>query len=265
MKPTPPPEPRRVGLRRQGPVGIITVDNPPVNALSPQVRQELWAALQAAATDEGLRCLILTGAGEKFFLAGADLKSLAGLDGAAAYARVRQTRAFLDFMQAIPQPVIAAINGTCLGGGLEVALCCDIRLAASSAKLGFPEVRLGIMPGAGGTQRLPRLVGQGAARRLIFEGGTVSAEEALRLGLVEEVEAPERLLASAMALAQGISKRGPLAVRAAKRALNAAQEMPLGQGLDLENTLWGELFDTRDQGEGLRAFLEGRPARFTGE
>ncbi|MBU1276695.1 MAG: enoyl-CoA hydratase/isomerase family protein [Proteobacteria bacterium] len=256
---------KSVSLRKQGLVGVLTVDNPPVNALSPKVRQELLTALEEAAGDDQLRCLILTGAGEKFFLAGADIKSLAELDGATAYGRVRQTRAFLDYMQSVPKPLIAAINGACLGGGLEVALCCDIRLAATHARLGFPEVKLGIMPGAGGTQRLPRLVGQGAARRLIFEGGAVSAGEACRMGLVEQVVEPQTLMETAMALAQRISKRGPLAVKAAKRALNAAAEMPLSQGLDFENTLWGELFDTKDQGEGFKAFLEGRPAVFTGK
>jgi enoyl-CoA hydratase len=242
--------------------GLITVDFPPANALAPEVRAELESAVHDLLARDDVWTIVITAAGSKFFMAGANIPSLLELDRVTALARVRAARALFDLLEGGPKPVIAAINGLCLGGGLELALACDIRLAADHVKLGLPEVGLGLMPGGGGTQRLPRFVGPGLAAHLIFSGKTLSAAEAQKVGLVQEVTPADELMPAALALAELINRQGPLGVRAAKQALFGARTMDLDQGLDLENDLWAGLCETRDMKEGVGAFLEKRPPVF---
>ncbi|MFH1058379.1 MAG: enoyl-CoA hydratase-related protein [Pseudomonadota bacterium] len=241
---------------------VLTVDFPPSNALAPAVRDALSAALAAAAADEEIWTVIITATGEKFFMAGANIPSLLELDPPAALARVEAAHAFMQALCDLPKPTIAAINGYCLGGGLELALCCDIRIAAEHARLGLPETALGLMPGGGGTQRLPAIVGQGFARHLIFSAGQLTAAEALGMGLVQKMVPSGRLKAEALALAATINRQGPLGVRAAKQALNAAYNMPLDQALATERRLWADLFASQDLKEGLGAFLAKREPDF---
>ncbi|MBU1277041.1 MAG: enoyl-CoA hydratase/isomerase family protein [Proteobacteria bacterium] len=242
-------------LQRQGHTQVLTVDFPPSNALDPRVRDELSQAIGRAAEDDEVWSLVITAAGEKFFMAGANIRALVELDEAQALARAQAARDFLDSLWRMPKPVIAAINGYCLGGGLELALACDIRVAALHAELGLPEVTLGLMPGGGGTQRLPLVVGQGLARDLIMTGRRLKADEALAMGLVQRVAPSGKVLEEALAVAERINANGPLGVRAAKQALNAAAEMPLDQAFDAENRLWASLFNTQDLRRGVEAFL----------
>jgi len=253
-----------VSLKIAERVGLITIDSPPANSLSPEVRDELHSTLRMVAEQEDVWTIVITGAGDKFFMAGADIQSLLELDKAKGLERVKNVRRFMDYMSTFEKPIIAAINGICLGGGLEIALCCDIRIAADHALLGLPEVGLGIMPGAGGTQRLPRAIAPGYARYLIFTGGRISAAEAFQTGIVEKVAPAAELMSEAMGIAKRINKQAPLAVRAAKKAMNATEKMSLSNGLDLENELWGELCDTQDKNEGILAFLEKRKPQFHG-
>ncbi len=244
--------------------GLITVEFPPANALAPEVRDELQAAVTDLFDRDDVWTLILTGAGEKFFMAGANIPSLLKLEPDTALARVQAARQLFDFISDCPKPIIAAINGLCLGGGLELALACDLRLAADHVKLGLPEVNLGLMPGGGGTQRLSRLIGPGLARYLTFTGQTLTAARALEVGLVEQVFPAEELIPAAKETASLINSKGPLGVRAAKKSINAGLEMTLAQGLDLENRLWSGLCGTRDMKEGVTAFLEKRRPAFEG-
>jgi enoyl-CoA hydratase/carnithine racemase len=242
--------------------GLITVDFPPANALAPEVRAELERAVPEMMARDDVWTIVITAAGRKFFMAGANIPSLLDLDRPTGLARVQAARALFDRLESGPKPVIAAINGLCLGAGLELALAGDIRLAAEHVKLGLPEVALGLMPGGGGTQRLPRIVGPGLAAQMIFSAKTLSAAEAREVGLVQEVTPAEELIPAALALAERINHQGPLGVRAAKRALYGAKTLGLAQGLDLENELWADLCDTRDMKEGVAAFLEKRPPVF---
>ena len=244
--------------------GIITVDFPPANSLAPEVRDELKFAVTDLADHDDVWVLILTGAGEKFFMAGANIPSLLELEPDTALTRVQAARQLFDLINNCPKPIIAAINGLCLGGGLELALACDLRLASDHVKLGLPEVNLGLMPGGGGTQRLSRLIGPGLARYLIFTGQTLTAARALEVGIIEQVSPSEELIPAAKEMAALINSKGPLGVRAAKKSINAGLEMTLSQGLDLENRLWSELCGTRDMKEGVNAFLEKRTPQFEG-
>jgi enoyl-CoA hydratase len=251
-----------VSLKIAERVGIITIDFPPANSLNPEVRDELHSTLSMAAEQEDVWTIVITGAGDKFFMAGANIQSLLELDKAKALVRIKYVRRFMDFINTVEKPIIAAINGICLGGGLEIALCCDIRIAADHALFGLPEVGLGIIPGAGGTQRLPRAIASGYARYLIFTGSRISAAEALQVGIVEKVVPAAELMSEAMDVAKRINKQAPLAVRAAKKAMNATQTMSLINGLDLENEIWGGLCETQDKNEGIQAFLEKRKPQF---
>jgi enoyl-CoA hydratase len=248
-----------------GPIAVVTVNRPQVlNALDDTTLRELTDAFIALSGDAAVRCVILTGAGEKAFVAGADIAAMAGLgpdEGRAFAERGHRLGAVMESGRA---PVIAAVNGFALGGGLELALACDFALCSSNAKLGRPEVGLGVIPGFGGTQRLARRIGPGGARELVYTGNVIGAEEALRLGLVNAVTEPAALLPAARTLAEKIASRAPLAVAAAKRALREGADLPLGQALALEAELFGALFATTDQKEGMRAFLEKRPAKFEG-
>lgn len=245
-------------------VATITIDRPEKrNALNGQVRQELVAALDRMQPDEAIRVAVLTGAGEKAFVAGADIGEFAERTPIEQRAAMEGRRVF-DALASFPRPVIASINGYALGGGCELALACDLRIAARSARLGQPEVNLGILPGGGGTQRLPRLVGMGRAMRLILTGELIGAEEAERIGLVDEVVDDEDLPRRTRELAASIAKHSPVALKLIKEAVRAAAEMPLTAGLALERELFITAFSSEDRSEGVNAFLEKRPPDFKG-
>ncbi len=248
----------------RGRVAIVTINRPEKrNALDGQVRCAFLGAIDRARRDENVRSVIVTGAGEKAFIAGADIGEFEGRSPVDQW-RVMKAPTIFDAVERLPKPVIAAINGFCLGGGMELALACDVRIASSSAKLGQPEVNLGIIPGGGGTQRLPRRVGLGAALRLILSGEIIAADEALRLRLVEEIVEPAKLLDRAVELAELMASKSPVALAAAKEATRAALSLPLDDGLKLETALFQLCFSSADKVEGVRAFLEKRAAEFTG-
>ena len=254
---------RLIRITRHGATMIVTIDNKPVNALHPDVSDEILAAVDAAARDESVRSVVLTGTG-KHFVAGGDITYFQTLTPRTAelYAlRIQQMQTALQTMGA---PVIAAVNGTALGGGCELMMACDIRLAEEQALIGQPEVGLGIIPGAGGTQMLPRLIPLGIAKRLLFTGERIGAREALRIGLVDEVVETGGALAAAVRLAEKINANAPCAVTAAKRAATLGVQMSLADGLRLEASLFGALFETTDVKEGVAAFLEKRKADFRG-
>ena len=254
---------RNLALERRDAVTVLSVQRPEVlNALNRETLAEIEQATQAFREDPEQGALIVTGAGEKSFISGADIQELADLDARAAEEASRFGQRVLDRLEQSPKPVIAAVNGYAFGGGCELALACHIRLASDNAVLGLPEVGLGIIPGYGGTQRLPRLVGTGRALELIVTGRRVKADEAERIGLVHRVVPRAELLAEAESLARGILKNGPLAVAAALEAVRQSLSLGLDDGLRLESGLFGLLAASEDMHEGLRAFLEKRPARF---
>lgn len=253
-----------VDYETRGRVALITIDRPDKrNALDGQVRCAFLGAVERARRDESVRAVVVTGAGDRAFVAGADIGEFEGRSAVDQW-RVMKAPTIFDAVERLPKPVIAAVNGYCLGGGMELALACDVRIASSTAKFGQPEVNLGIIPGGGGTQRLPRIVGLGAALRLILSGEVISAEEAFRLRLVEEVADPAALLERALALAGSMAQKSPVALLAAKEATRAALSLPLDDGLKLETALFQLCFSSADREEGVRAFLEKRAANFTG-
>jgi enoyl-CoA hydratase len=254
----------RITVSRRGAVALLTIDHVEKhNALRESMRAELSAAMQAADDDAAVRAIVLTGAGDRAFAAGGDIGELARrtleeqrrvMAGGSVFGAVRRVRT----------PIVAAINGVCLGGGLELALSCDIRIAASHAKFGQPEVAIGLIPGGGATQLLPRVVGMGAALRLVLTGEAIGAEEALRIGLVSEVVAGDVLLERALAVADTIAARAPLAVAAAKEATRAALDLALEEGRQLEVRLFERCFASEDRVEGVRAFLSRATPEFRG-
>lgn len=249
----------------QAPLATVTINRPKVlNALNDQVIAELSSAFRALTDDKSVRVVILTGAGEKAFVAGADINELKVCDVRAGIDKSIRGQTLLNMMEQSRLIVIAAINGFALGGGCELAMACDIRLAADTARLGQPEVNLGIIPGYGGTQRLPRLVGRGKAKQLILTGDMINAAEAHRIGLVDEVYPAAELLPKAQELAQKIASKGPVAVMTAKRCVDLGSETDLGTGLEFEYTQFGVICATEDKTEGCGAFLEKRPAQFKG-
>jgi len=251
-----------VGIERAVGVATVTLDRPTaLNAFDTEQLERLLAALRELRAAGDVRCLVLTGAGDKAFAAGADIKQMAGFSRPEALAFGRLGHAVASAIAGMPQPTIAAVNGYAFGGGCELALACDIRLASERAVFAQPEVSLGIPPGWGGTQRLPRLVGPGLAAELILTGRRVGAEEALRIGLVNAVHPADRLLPEALALAAAIAKNSPSAVRAAKAAMAVAFGTP-GPGLATEVELFASAFGTPDQREGMAAFIEKRPPSF---
>jgi enoyl-CoA hydratase len=245
---------------------VLTIDRPKfLNALNAQTVDEIGQAIRAARDDENIRAVIITGGGEKAFVAGADINELAQATPITGKQTAeRGQRVFLD-LERFPKPVIAAINGFALGGGCELALACHIRIASEKAQLGLPEVTLGIIPGYGGTQRMARLLGKGKALELILTGDRINAQDAERIGLVNKVVPAEELMAAAEKMARTIMSRGPLAVRAAIEAVMSGSEMPYEEGQFLEATLFGLLCATEDTKEGMKAFLEKRPAEFRGK
>ncbi len=215
--------------------------------------------------DDSAGAVVLTGAGEKAFIAGADIKQLSYLDPVAAKEFSRRGQAVMKVIESFPKPVVAAVNGFCLGGGCEVALACHMRLAGKKARFGLPEVKLGLIPGYGGTQRLARLVGRGAALEMMLSGEMVSAQEAYRIGLVNRVFEDEVLVEEAFKLASSIISNSPSAVRYCLEAVNSGIQMPLSEALDMESTLFGLCFATEDSAEGISAFLEKRKPDFKGK
>ena len=251
--------------KRDG-IGFITFNRPKVlNALNRKTMEELRDILTAAREDENVRVLILTGAGEKSFVAGADIAELAVQTPVSGKETAAFGQSVLLLLEALGKPSIAAINGFALGGGCEVALACSMRLAAKTAKLGQPEVKLGILTGYGGSQRLTRLCGKGVALELCLTGEMISADEALRIGLVNHVYEPADLMPAAIEMAKKIIANPPHSIKFTMEAIERGTEMPLAEGQYLETTLFGLCASTEDMREGTRAFLEKRPPQFRGK
>jgi enoyl-CoA hydratase len=247
-------------------IGYVTFNRPKVlNALNRKTMEELNHILLSAREDEEVRVLILTGAGEKSFVAGADISELAVQTPVSGLETALFGQSVLHRLETLGKPSIAAINGFALGGGCEVALACSMRLASKTAKLGQPEVKLGILPGYGGSQRLARLCGKGVAHELCLTGEMISAEEAMRIGLVNHIYEPAELLPAGEAMAKKIIANAPLAVKYAMEAVERGVEMPQEEGLFLEATLFGLACASEDMREGTKAFLEKRPAQFKGK
>lgn len=248
-------------------VALITVNRPnKLNALSAATTQEIGAALRAVEADDTLRVAIITGAGEKAFVAGADIGELRALESATAARQLAERGQEVGFQIArMSKFVIAAINGFALGGGLELAMACDLRIAASTAQFGQPEITLGVIPGWGGTQRLTRLVGPGMSKLLNLTGERISAEEALRIGLVERVVPADQLMHAANALAASIAAQAPIAVAAIKQAINRGMDLPLADACAYEAALFGEVVASADGREGTSAFLEKRTPVWKGQ
>lgn len=249
----------------RGPVTTLTLNRPEkLNALNGQLLSELEAELVSIAADKSVRAVIITGAGEKAFAAGADIAAMSNLSAAEARYFAQMGQRTLALIEELPVPVIGAVNGFALGGGCELALACDFLYASENAKLGQPEVNLGVIPGFGGTQRLARRVGVGRARELCYTGDIIDAAEALRIGLVNAVFPLASLLEKARATAQKIADKGPLAITQAKRVILRGADVPLPVANELEVQAFAGLFGSDDQREGMKAFLEKRKAAFKG-
>jgi enoyl-CoA hydratase len=247
------------------PIAVITLDRPKVlNALNLQSMAELERVFLDIQQNSEVRAVLITGAGEKSFVAGADIRELASLSAQEGERLAARGQRIFSLIENCGKPVIACINGFALGGGCELALACTLRIASTNARLGQPEVKIGIIPGYGGTQRLPRLIGKGAALKMILTGEAVTADEALRLGLVDEVVAPDQLLARAEQIAHTIAGMAPLAIRDSIRAVNSGFDLPLDSGLELEASLFGLACSTDDKEEGTKAFLEKRTPKWNG-
>jgi enoyl-CoA hydratase len=252
-------------VESRGDVGIVTVNRPDkLNALNAETVNELRIALEQVAKDDGVRAVVLTGAGEKSFVAGADIAELAKMTPLSGIQVSRQGQDTFRFLETMRKPVIAAVNGFALGGGLELALACHFRVASENAKFGLPEVKLGIIPGYGGTIRLPRVVGRGRALELVLTGEMIDAQEAYRIGLVNHVYAQSELMGAAEQLAKKIAANGPVAVALAIEAVDHGYHASTEDALRLEANLFGLLASTQDMREGMGAFLEKRKANFTG-
>lgn len=246
-----------------GGIALVTINRPQThNALNESMLDALAKLVEALAADPAVRVVVLTGAGDKAFVAGGDIAANQPLGALAARAMALKAQRVLDAIEAMPQPVIAAINGYALGGGCELAIACDIRIACERARLGQPEITLGIIPGWAGTQRLPRLIGKGRAKELIYTGAMISAEEARQIGLVNRVVPAADLLPAALELARQIADKSQVAVRLAKEAIDNGMEMDLARANRYEADLFGLCFASEDQKEGMQAFLDKRPPQF---
>ncbi|HHY44222.1 MAG TPA: crotonase [Firmicutes bacterium] len=256
-------DPRPVLFDIEDRVGIITINRPrQLNALNREVLESLRAVLEESRSNASLRALIITGSGPKAFVAGADIGEMVAMNGGEAFSFSEFGQNVFDAVERHPKPVIAAVNGYALGGGCELALACDIRIAAENARFGQPEVGLGIIPGFGGTQRLSRLVGKAAAMDMILSARTVGAEEALRMGLVSRVVPEGAALKEALAVAAEIGRKSPYAVSQAKRAVREGLLATFDDGLGLERELFAGCFSHPDREEGMTAFLQKRKAEF---
>ena len=252
-----------VRLETDGGIATIRLDRPPMNALNAQVQEELRAAATAAGDDDDIRAVVVYG-GEKVFAAGADIKEMADMSYADMAARAGALSSAFDSIARIPKPVAAAVTGYALGGGCELALACDWRVMAQDAKLGQPEIKLGVIPGAGGTQRLARLIGPARAKDVVFSGRMVDAEEALRIGLADRVVPAAEVYDAAVTLVRPYTEGPPQALRAAKLAIDGGLNLDLSAGLAWESQLFAALFATDDKREGMAAFVEKRKPNFTG-
>jgi enoyl-CoA hydratase len=250
-------------VKKDGPIAVVTINRPKaLNALNSAVLDALGSAADDLAADDAIRVVIVTGSGEKSFVAGADISEMVEMTPLQAREFMSKGHRVMNRLQYMEKPVIAAINGFCLGGGLELAMACDIRYASEKARIGLPEVGLGIHPGFGGTQRLPRLVGQGKASEMVFTGKHIKADEAFQIGLVQKVAPPEKLMEEVMGLAKTICKQGPVAVKMAKASVNQGLATDFRSGLKFEIQSVAQTFATEDLKEGMKAFLEKRKPEF---
>ncbi len=254
-----------VGVVKEDRLAIVTINHPPVNSLNSQVMGALEKCMDELTADESVGAVIITGAGEKAFVAGADIGEFTSLSSANGEKLSRRGQLIFQKIEDLPAPVIAAVNGFALGGGLELALACDIRVLAENARVGLPEVTLAIFPGYGGTQRLPRTIAPGKAKELIFTGDMIDGAEAYRVGLADHLVPPGEALTEARKIAENILKRGPVAVRLAKEVVNRGLRETVSEGYKIEARFFGRLCDTEDQKEGAAAFLEKRPPVFKGK
>jgi enoyl-CoA hydratase len=257
--------PRIVNYTLEEKVAWVTIDNPPVNALNHALMEGLKSVFGELEENEEVLTVILRGAGEKAFVAGADIKQFPSMDQALAVKFSSEGQDVFNRIENFKVPVIALIQGFALGGGCELAMACDIRIASEDARFGQPEISLAIIPGYGGTQRMSRLIPVGKAKELIYTGEMIGATEALKIGLVDRVVKREDLEDEAKKLAVKILEKGPLAIKAAKKAINEGLVLPLREGLKLESRYFAELFGTEDKNEGARAFLEKRKPIFKGK
>ena len=247
-------------------IAVVTIDNPAsLNALNAPTLTQLDQVFDQLAGNSEVKGVIITGGGEKSFVAGADINEFLQVKGDAAAGFMARGQRIFDKIEAFDRPVIAAVNGFALGGGNELAMCCDIRIAAENALFGQPEVTLGLIPGYGGTQRLPRLIGPGKAKEVIFADERMSAQEALRVGLVQRVVPKGQAVEEAKKLLKKIMSKGPVAIKMAKKAINEGLGLSLRTGLDLEVQCQSVCFASEDKDEGAKAFLEKRPANFKGK
>jgi enoyl-CoA hydratase len=254
-----------VRVEVEGPFATVTVDRPKsLNALDTRTLQELEKAAADLSQRPDIRGVIVTGAGEKAFVAGADIAEMNGMDAERARHYGALGQRVMDVISALPMPVVAAVNGFALGGGCELALACDFIYASENARFGLPEVSLGVLPGFGGTQRLRRLVGAARAKELIFTGDMIDAARAKEIGLALDVVPLPKLLSHARSALERVAKKGPLAVRSAKQAIDRGADLELADGLRIEREVFSDLFGSADRREGMKAFLEKRPAVFTG-
>ncbi|MCM2534296.1 enoyl-CoA hydratase [Neobacillus pocheonensis] len=256
-----------VKVEKQEKIAILTIDNPPVNSFGAAVQEELGEVYADLIADHEVTAIILTGAGQKIFVAGANIKEIPNMLGNPDFVpkgKVNDVQELFNFIDYASKPTIAVLNGHALGGGCELALCCDIRIAEEHVLIGVPEVKLGLLPGAGGTQRLPRLIGQGKAKELLFTGEHISAEEALRIGLVNRVVPAGEGLQTALKLAKKITSNPPSAVRNIKKAVDESLELSFIEALVRESELFQELLLTEDAVEGVQAFIQKRVPQFKG-
>ncbi len=256
---------KNIALSVEGEVGILTINRPKaLNALNVETLNEVQAGIREVKTHPDLKVLIITGAGEKAFGAGADIQEMQGMDSIEALNFSKLGNYTLKMIQDLERPVIAAVNGFALGGGTEIALACDFIYASENAKFGLPEVTLGIFPGFGGTQRLPRLIGKGRAKELIFTGKMISAQEAFQIGIVNRVFPLATLLEETKKVAVQIASNGPVGIRLAKMVVNSGSDLDLTEACSLESYAFGIGFSTEDQKEGMKAFLEKRKPNYKG-
>jgi len=252
-------------LERRGGVAFIRFNRPDkLNAMNSKMKDEIIAVLNELEENDAVRVVVFTGQGDKAFVAGADINEFKDRTALEQWDLYQQPFLY-DAIDRFPKPLIAMINGYCLGGGCELILACDIRIASEKAQIGQPEINIGIIPGGGGSQRLPRLVGYGKAMQLILTGDRISAQEAHRIGLVDEVVPHDQLESKTFEIATKIAEKSPIAVRFAKEAVKASLRMPLNEGLRYEQSLFSLIFTTEDKDEGVRAFLEKRLPKFTGK